>query len=372
VGLPTTQQLAAAPLSIAVFGPGFGESILLRAEAEPPQWAVIDSARRQRRRSGFNPALETLMVANAQPSLVILTHPHRDHTAGLSDVIEYAVTGAVAGAVEPLLQPPSPYAVMEDPDDEAAQTRSQTRLAHIAIRRGWESGRLTKWAMRHESAVQTFAGWKLTVLGPAQSEIDAAMAAMGAGGEPNLNDLSAALLVEKNGVRVVLAADGEKAAWEAVDARIAPDNLRNTRPIKVPHHGSRDAIHHVLIDCTTLDEGRPQAVTPFPSSGRLPRFEPDQGADLLLRAAGALLITALPVDLVPLAEAVAISQVRAAMTDVAFGADPEFVVREERPGSTETLAAQPRDPAEAWVLLGIHLDGRIDVTLGEHAVRLTP
>src|SRR5207302_588533 len=148
--------LAAAPLSIAVFGPAFGESILLRAEAEPPQWAVVDSARRQRRQSSFNPALETLVVANAQPSLVILTHPHRDHTAGLSDVIESASTGAVAGAVEPLLQPPSPHAVMEDPDDEAAQTRSQTRLAHIAIRRGWESGRLRKWALRHESAVHTF------------------------------------------------------------------------------------------------------------------------------------------------------------------------------------------------------------------------
>jgi hypothetical protein len=216
------------------------------------------------------------------------------------------------------------------------------------------------------------AGWTLSVLHPAQDTIDVALARYANNQRVNLNDLSASLLVRRDKVALVLGADGEAAAWTAVDLRMRPADLRHTRPVKVPHHGSRGAIHRVLIDPARRDAGRPQVVTPFPSSGRLPRFDVDHGVERLLAAAGQLDLTAMPVDLVARGSAsVALADVRAAMTFEDFEGDPALRIRPEQPSGTSQLAAATRDPYEAWVMLGVHLDGTVDIVRGAHALRVT-
>ncbi len=373
MGLPAPDSLAAAPLSIVVFGPGFGEAIMLRAARDDDaEWAVVDCARRERRGGSVNPVLKLLQDCGARPSLVVLTHPHADHTGGMAAVVQRAAADATVGCVEPLMDSPSVFAPEEDPDDLGGQRRSETRLAHVAIKRAWDQGRAEKWPLVAGTPHGRLGDWTITVLNPGHTELDAAVEIGRAGGEPNLNDLSAALLLERDGVRIAMAADCEADAWVHVEARINPQHLRETRPIKVPHHGSKGAIHPVLIDHRRLTADRPQVATPFPRSGRLPRFEPGQGAELLLDAAGELLLTALPVDLVPLAEPTRIAEVRDAMTVEDFAGDAEFSVRNEQPASTLALGGAVRDPFETWVLLGVHPDGRIDVTLGEHALRLVP
>jgi hypothetical protein len=369
MGLPSAEQLSDHALSVVVFGPGFGESIAIRAATDgEPVWAVVDSARRQRRGGSVNPAVDLLAVHRARPSLVLLTHPHSDHTGGMTAVIEIAAPGATIGCIEPLLETPSPYAPPEDPDDLAAISRSQTKLAHYAIRSAWSAGH-PKWSLLHDSA-RELAGWTLTVLHPATAEIDDAIARFQAEQDVNLNDLSASLLIERDDIALVLGADCEQAAWTAVADRMHPDDLLHTRPIKVPHHGSREAIRPVLIDRHARDPERALIVTPFPRSGTLPRFEEGQGVEWLLDA-GAVELTALPgVDLVPAGVEVTLAAARQAMTTKDFEGDPALQIRPQQPEDAPQLRASPRDPHETWVMFGIRSDGTVELTRGTHAVRL--
>jgi hypothetical protein len=369
MGLPSTEQLEAAALTVVVFGPGFGESIVLRAQAQDGSaWAVIDSARRDRRRSSVNPALDLLVAQDARPSLVLLTHPHADHTGGMTAIIERASPGATIACVEPLLEAPSPYAPSEDPDDAAAVSRSQTKMAHRAIQTAWSAG-FPKWPLLHDSS-HGFAEWTLTVLHPDQAAVDDALARYELHQDVNLNDVSASLLIERDDIALVLGADGEEAAWTAVALRLQPAHLRHTRPVKVPHHGSRNAIQPVLIDHTTANPGRPQVVTPFPRSGTLPRFDADQGVERLLAAAGSIDLTAMPVDLAATGQSVSLSAARSAMIEEDFEGDPALSIRPQQPTGTGELRATVRDPHESWVLLGVHLDGSVDTARGAHAVRI--
>ena len=370
--LPSPEQVAATPLGIVVFGPGFGESIVLRAESpDGVAWGVVDSARRDRRGTSVNPARQLLRRCGVRPDMVVLTHPHADHSGGFAALVDDAGPEATVGCVEPLMEELAPFPPERDPDDVRGQRQSQTRLAHLAIQQSWQKGS-HRWAMLVGGESRTLGDWTLAVLNPALAELNAAVAARRAGASPNLNDLSAALLLARGDVRIVLAADCAWDAWVNVESRLSPEHLRATRPVKVPHHGSKEAIHPVLIDSSNLTPGRDQVVTPFPRSGRLPRFEPDQGADRLLQSAGDLLLTALPVDLVPTAESTTIGEVRAALTSEDFGGDPDFPVRDERPPSKAALESAERDPRAAWVLLGVHDDGTIDALRGPHAVRLMP
>jgi hypothetical protein len=371
MGLPSVEQLSDHALTVVVFGPGFGESIAIRAATDgEPVWGVVDSARRERRGSSVNPTVDLLAAHRASPSLVLLTHPHADHTGGMTAVIEIAAPGATIGCIEPLLETPSPYAVPEDPDDLAAVSRSQTKLAHYAIRSAWSAGH-PKWSLLHDST-RELAGWSLTVLHPAEVEIDDAITRFRAEQGVNLNDLSASLLIERGDIALVLGADCEEAAWTAVAERMSPENLLHTRPIKVPHHGSRDAIQPVLIDRRKRNPARAQIVTPFPRSGTLPRFEQGQGVEWLLDA-GAVELTALPgVDLVPTGAEVTLAAARQAMSTDDFASDSALQIRPQHPAGVPELRASARDPYETWVMLGIRSDGGVEVTRGTHAVQLVP
>jgi hypothetical protein len=369
MSLPTTGQLERYALSVVVFGPGFGESIVLRAATSTdPVWAVIDSARRERRSETVNPALDLLQDQQARPSLVLLTHPHEDHTSGMAAIIERAAPGATIACLEPLLCPPSPYAPVEDPDDAASVSRSQARLAHRAMHSAWNGGS-SKWSLLQGTS-RELADWMLTVLHPTEDEVDEAVKRYGNKQHVNLNDLSASLLVENEGIALVLGADCEHAAWTAIRDRMLPDDLRHTRPIKVPHHGSRNAIHPVLIDHTQCDVDRPQVVTPFPSSGRLPRFDANQGVEMLIAAAGSVDLTAMPVDLVASETTVTLAAARSAMPVEEFEGDPALCIRLDRPKGTAQLQPAVRDPYETWTMIGIQLDGRVITSRGGHAVQI--
>jgi hypothetical protein len=127
----------------------------------------------------------------------------------------------------------------------------------------------------------------------------------------------------------------------------------------------------VLIDDTERDAGRPQIVTPFPKSGTLPRFDAGQGVERLLSAAGLVELTAMPVDLVASGAGVSLSAVRAAMPAEDFEGDAGLSIRPEQPTGTAQLQARIRDAHESWVMAGVHLDGRISLDRGAHAVQIT-
>src|SRR5260370_29276874 len=68
-------------LYLFVFGPGFGESIVLRVP--PNDWIVVDSCRIADRAA----AQHVLSHYKGELSCVVLTHPHRDHYRMFSQVL---------------------------------------------------------------------------------------------------------------------------------------------------------------------------------------------------------------------------------------------------------------------------------------------
>ena len=70
-------------VSVTVFGPGFGESIVIYIPYLG--WGIIDSCLYKVKGNTINPALEYLKSENVTHlSFLILTHPHRDHFQGLN------------------------------------------------------------------------------------------------------------------------------------------------------------------------------------------------------------------------------------------------------------------------------------------------
>ena len=369
--LPDLSQLEAS-LTVVVFGMGLGESILVRVgDEEGHRWAVIDSARRIHDGRGVNPALKTLVASDAYPELVVLTHPHRDHSKGMAEIVRRAAPGAVVTCIEELMEPSDYLDAVADADDRKAIDVGQATLAHAAIHDAWRSRKARRWPLHEGADPLVLGSWSLRIIHPSQLQVEAAVSQIRDGGEPNLNNVSAALLLERPPVQVLLAADGEYEAWESVQERLAPMHFRSIRPVKVPHHGSLGAIHPLITDASRPSVDREQIVTPFSQSGCLPRFEPDQGVEELLAAAGVLHLTAMPYDLIPSALPVSIDEARAATQPVAFAGDEDLQVRRNRPPSHASLTSGRRDPHECWVLLAIDLDGDVAVTHGAHAVHLT-
>lgn len=289
---------------------------------------------------------------------------------GLSEIVALTQPGATVGCLEPLMHAPSPYAAAADPDDKAAVARGQTHLAHQVIEDAWRRG-VARWPLHCDAARHEIADWTITVISPAEDAIHAAMDDFPAGAHVNLNDLSAAVLIEREDVVIVLGADAEQAAWTAVSVRLDPGDLLHARGVKVPHHGSTTGIHRVLIDTGNANEVRPLVATPFPSSGALPRFDAGGGAEQLVRAAGRLHLTAMPHELVAVAGTATLTDIRSALATEMFEGDAIMTIELDEPAGSGALVSERRDPQEAWVLLGVEHDGAVRVTRGDHALTIT-
>lgn len=75
-------------VNVIVFGPGFGESIVLYLPHLG--WGVIDSCTYKKNNISLNPALAFLKAQQVSSlAFIILTHPHRDHFQGLGLIIDH-------------------------------------------------------------------------------------------------------------------------------------------------------------------------------------------------------------------------------------------------------------------------------------------
>ncbi len=357
---------------MAVFGMGLGESILLRFHTgDEVLWAVVDSARKKVKGATINPALEVLKGAGAFPRLVVLTHPHRDHAKGMADLVRRAAPGALVGCVEPLMEQEDELSAIQLDDDRLANDIGQTTLAHAAISTAWREARALRLVVEAEAEPFEFCGWEITVLHPPRALAEAAAEAMRQRKEPNLNNVSAILSLTRGSVSFLLAGDGEKAAWDDVEARIDPAHLRDVHPLKVPHHGSVPALHSVVVD-PARPSSRDQVVTPFPMSGTLPKLGPQGGAERLIEAGGSLRLTAMPVAALPKKQSLSLPEARSALQHGSFaGDDEEIPTTALRPQETAVFEAGERDPRECWVVLEVDSSGIVTAELGAHAVSLS-
>lgn len=73
---------------IAVFGPGYGESIIFYVPEVG--WGIIDCCKYKIKEKWCNPPLDFLKENQIKKlAFVILTHPHEDHFSGLAEVMDF-------------------------------------------------------------------------------------------------------------------------------------------------------------------------------------------------------------------------------------------------------------------------------------------
>lgn len=263
-------------LLLIVFGPGTGELALVRAPGN--HWMVIDGCRKQ---GTFSYAQRALAHYSAQPELIILTHPHRDHSGGVADLIEERTAGPTSEwPTLAMLPPPDLRPALGPAYTPAAHAQGVAERAIAAIEERWSRHPLCRWDLPLGDT-RSLGPAKLTVLSPVPVPTRSTRL------DPN--HLATALLVEWETVRIVLGADLEPAsAWARVLGR--EPSASHHAGLKVPHHGSLAAIHDPLL------KPSPSALriaTPF-ASGELPRFDHAGGVAHLHKTGAEVHLTGLP------------------------------------------------------------------------------
>lgn len=257
-------------LYLVVFGPGVGESIVVRAPSGV--WIVIDGCTSQ----GKSFPAECLRDHAASWSAVVLTHRHLDHADGLDAVLDSPGAGLV-GCADPRVAEPTSWEGSADAGEQFNMGKVEHVLA--AIRKRWQDTPESQWRIRrgHERVV---GGVTLLALHPDEQTV--------ARHPEDPNRLASAILVSWKDVRLLLGSDTVAADWAAI-AEEYPE-ISRTHGVKMPHHGSMGAVHE------SWGEGPPDRLwvcTPF-SSQRLPRYADDGGLAWALARTQRVNLTGLP------------------------------------------------------------------------------
>ncbi|MGV8124657.1 MAG: MBL fold metallo-hydrolase [Candidatus Xenobiia bacterium LiM19] len=259
-------------LYIAVLGPGFGESILIRVP--PSYWAVIDSTTRG------SSVLPNTMLHEADAKDVVgiaLTHPHMDHGSGLHELIDHYPDLKWLACIEAWLpEAPPTHDLSHD------YTRGRVKQTLERIRSAWYARPEIRWDLKaHTSRVIGDA--KLTALLPVVLPVEV---------PSDCNVLCTPFLIEWRSCRVLLGADTLIISWQGVDDAM---ELYRHNVYKVAHHASETGINSSSL-CKSEDEERSRfwVATPYNRGFQLPRFEDGQGVAQLLTSNDCLHLTALP------------------------------------------------------------------------------
>ena len=276
MGAVINEELREDLFYFIVFGPGYGESVLLRAPDE--DWIVIDGCL-----AGEDaPAARLLRDSNRRWSCIVLTHPHLDHAMGLDRVLELPGAGPV-GCADPSVQDPRRWASSVDPEQQLHHGIVEQVLAAVHDR--WTNRPEQRWLLRRGD-VRQVGHVTMRVLHPPEE-----LVRNWKGGD--VNRLSSALLVEWERLRLLLGADVVNDDWTDI-VQVVTD-LDNHAALKVPHHGSMDALHEGVGGPPGMRrEQRTWVVTPYNRGRKLPGFGEGEGLAWLLDREDRIFLTGLP------------------------------------------------------------------------------
>jgi len=325
-------------LYVVAFGPGFGESIAVRAP--PGRWLLVDSLRIDT----TVPAATLLDAEKAAITGLVLTHPHEDHAAGVDELLRSAISGFL-GCAGVFVRAPDRWT--NSPDAEKQLEFGSVEAALAAICDHWERNPSSKWdllAGTHRSLGDA----RVTALYP-DAEAVAAQPS-----DPNR--LATPLLVEWKNLRIVLGADLPRAGWTEVTRSVS--GLQNHSCLKVAHHGSSGALHPNLLNGSG---SRVWLVTPWSRGAGLPRLEDGEGVEKLLEHVDELHLTSLPGS-------------RPRATCANMTRQQALRAQGARKLADDVLGRRSTDLAQgpgAWVVAGFDGDGGlIDLRHGSSAVIL--
>lgn len=268
----TLPQLKADLFYVIVFGPGYGESIVLRSPDD--HWFIIDSCEDDNQ----IPALKLLKDCNAQWDCLILTHPHLDHGLGFDEIINAPGNGPV-GCFHPQITDPQEW--VDSDDARKSHICAQLEATVSAIQTRWDEQTSSRWDMRRGEHKQ-FDDVTLTVLHPDQNALNR--------WPDDLNRISSPILVEWRDLRILLGADLMTPQWNSIPTNLGP--LNDHALLKVPHHGSQHSFSPRFTQ--GADPTGFWVVTPYNRGHKLPRYGTGRGLAQLLNHVDDIHLTALP------------------------------------------------------------------------------
>lgn len=248
---------------MSVFGPGKGESIVVHLG--DGRWMIVDSCIDQRTKS--LPALDYLrslgVDAGSQVDLVVATHAHNDHFAGISKVYRACLQAKFVWSAAATTEEFAALVALDDTLGVAlrpsafSEFRAVVELAN-ARQLASKGPRQMRYAtqdrlLMERSATATTPAVIVRALSPSDQAIHLAQSAHAALAfkvdaprrvlfvDPNM--LAVALWIQSGARSVLLGADllngPAGCGWSAVLETFAPDGKANL--IKIPHHGSPNA-----------------------------------------------------------------------------------------------------------------------------------
>ena len=266
---------------LTLFGPGYGESIVLHVG--DGVWIIVDSSVDGDREPTALHYIESLGLDPAQAvALIVATHWHDDHIRGMARLVD-ACSGAAFCCAATLCQKEflSAVATLErrhlsvagsgvrelyDVFTYLVHARAKPRAA-LANRRVFTLGTCEVWALSpSDAAFQDF----LRVIGslvPSEGETKRRIRDL------SPNDVAVALWIQVGHVVVLLGSDLEKRGWvEILQSAERPPGQASA--YKIAHHGSKSADEPGVWE--KMVEGDPVAVlTPWQRGGRVLPSEPD-------------------------------------------------------------------------------------------------
>lgn len=293
LGRPEAQPLAdlteldRSLLHIWVAGPGTGEGIAI---ALPERgWVLIDGCRTDADATGEKLPLRHLLTryrGEDDPiALMVLTHPHADHADGFGELVGELTPEQVALASPPSTGKPALLAAYRDTvSNRAIDAEGERREGQIAsavrAMNAWSKKVERPVSALHDGVQLDLGGVSLHVRAPTADQVAARLD----GETPTTmgrvaNAMSLVLEVEYGELRLVLGGDlptthggsNVPEGWNSVLKR--HPHLAPATRLKVPHHGSREALH---ADLLAVDGVGTWWVTPFARQG-LPRGQKEEG-----------------------------------------------------------------------------------------------
>ncbi len=346
-------QLTDELLHILVFGPGFGESIMVRIP--PGEWLIVDALRQHGARPPGVPAATVLHDRGEQAAAIALTHPHLDHTDGFATLLDYRAEGGAVGCLAAHLDLPSRWRGSPDGEEELKQSATEAALQRIFDI--WESEPKARWDLVADASLDVGAG-RVRVLHPPDER------AQSVAKHRDRNRASAPMLIEWAAMGLLLGADLPNVEWKRLPQHFSSaSTLALTAGLKASHHASGKAQHNLALG-TEMTDPRAVLATPWTRGGderKLPRFEAGNGVDRILRSAPALHMTALPMPgREPANKVLSLASARALESHERIGGE-----------LTIDFHAPPSNWDEAWVHVAWDASGSaIRQDLGDAAVSI--
>lgn len=345
-GFQGLDDLVPDALHVLLFGPGTGESVLVGVSGA---WLAIDSLNAEENERTRNPSLDALSHLTESPRVVVLTHPHFDHAEGFAALVERREQRGKVGCLPDFLRP---EAWSDSPDAMRILEGAAAEAALAAVQNAWDLRAESRWSLDTDSS-EPLGDATITVLSPERGRVEHAKTLQ----SPDFNALSTALLIEWEEVSLVLGADLTARGWADIAANRGHLALSDASCVKVPHHGSSNAQHPILMGDAPEQE-RLLILAPFGLGRSVPSYDEDGDMSGLLSTHRSVLVTMIREGPGALA-----SLSRVTRADIASG------TRMARFGELGVKRA-PRQAAsdECWLCISVNSSGDVvDVRGGDQS-----